>query len=130
MKTRDPEAILERMKSNYSKQCNGLRGANLFNFHREHLVIFIRRFLGVSNIVKAPLSDWLSHDLFLTIEAVTNIVLRDFRQTPTSDLDEETMVWLKEYFKQFDLLRSGSIGLNEGLAGCLSVLKVTQHEID
>jgi hypothetical protein len=123
MKIRPPEEKLKTMEANYSKQCIALRDKELVAFHRERLYIFLRRFGGFIERYRTPGSDWLYNDLFLCVQAITNIVQRDFQNPKSVEEREAADTWFKEYMEQFELLRHGSIDLNEGTNRCLMILK-------
>jgi len=122
MNVRNPEAILAKMEIDYSKQSSAFHGSELFKFHRERLIIFMRRFGGFTGMFKTPRSSWLYHDLFLAVAAISNVTQRDFNNAVPGDLDDTTTAWLKEYFEQFEILKHGSIDLNEGVGRCLAIL--------
>jgi hypothetical protein len=122
MKIRSPEEKRKTMEANYAMHCANLRGKELVDFHRERLTIFLRRFGGFIQRFRTPQSSWLHNDLFLCVEAITNIVKSDFQNAASNEARKAASSWFKEYLEQFELLRHGSIDLNEGTNRCLSIL--------
>ena len=104
----------------YSRKRDQLGMTDIMVFHRKHLLLFMNRFLQFASVYPTPSSALLSHELFLVVEAATNVAKVDWERSISSGTC--ICVRFADYFEGFALIRTGTASLIEGSKYCIAAL--------
>ena len=92
----------------------------IMEFHRRHLILFLRQFCQFLGFHETPSSRLLSHDFFLLVKAATIVAKSDWVKCEKADADCSGS--FSNYFDAFDELVSGLVPLDKGAVLCLEAL--------
>lgn len=120
------EAKLEAMQKSYSERRDAASDESVVAFHTKHLKLFLNRFGTLARAYGSPTSHLLDHDLFLSIEAASNIAAEDLRKS-TAMKNDPNPIAVEAYFTALTELRTGKVDLRKGIEDCLAALEGGVH---
>jgi hypothetical protein len=122
MPSRDRSSKLQNMEDSYSRKRDGVPVGELSDFHHRHIVLFMKSFSALMAHYKTPSSSLLNNDLFLAVEAASNVARRDIGTCAVPEQCDSLASCFATYFPEFETLKSGAVDLTTGVERCLRAL--------